>query len=163
KHNPATNSGEVGFIDAPAGGLPLGQALPQEEISVDLPADGSWKSFYVMGKAASTADKDVALMAVGSDGSELVRYPLMVRVRKNAETLTDGERDRFLEALVKAASMDGQFNKYWRIHGDAHYLAHERAFMPWHRVFLINLERELQAQDPSVALPYWEFDKPAPK
>ena len=35
-------------------------------------------------------------------------------------------------------------------------------FLPWHRAYLLDLERELQAIDPSVALPYWRFDQPAP-
>jgi tyrosinase len=35
-------------------------------------------------------------------------------------------------------------------------------FLPWHRAYLLDLERELQAIDPSVSLPYWRFDQPAP-
>ena len=35
-------------------------------------------------------------------------------------------------------------------------------FLPWHRAYLLDLERGLQAIDPSVALPYWRFDQPAP-
>jgi tyrosinase len=41
--------------------------------------------------------------------------------------------------------------------------AHGRAgFLPWHRAYLLDLERELQLIDPSVTLPYWKFDEPAP-
>lgn len=163
KHDPTTGSGEVVFVDAPAGGLPSTEFQPQQEITVDLPSDGSWKAFYVAGKTASTEDKDVAIVVKETQGAELGRYPIMVRVRKNAETLTDRERDRFLEAFVNAASRNNQYAKYWGVHTDGENLAHEQAFMPWHRVFLINFERELQAEDPSVALPYWAFDKPAPK
>ena len=36
------------------------------------------------------------------------------------------------------------------------------AFLPWHRAYLLDLERELQAIDPSVTLPYWRFDQAAP-
>ena len=37
------------------------------------------------------------------------------------------------------------------------------AFLPWHRAYLLDLERELQLIDPAVALPYWRFDEPAPR
>ena len=32
-------------------------------------------------------------------------------------------------------------------------------FLPWHRAYILDLERELQAIDPSVPLPYWRFDQ----
>jgi tyrosinase len=35
-------------------------------------------------------------------------------------------------------------------------------FLPWHRAYLLDLERALQAADPAVVLPYWKFDEPAP-
>jgi Common central domain of tyrosinase len=35
-------------------------------------------------------------------------------------------------------------------------------FLSWHRAYLLDLERELQKIDPSVTLPYWRFDQPAP-
>ena len=35
-------------------------------------------------------------------------------------------------------------------------------FLPWHRAFVLNLERKLQSVDPSVTIPYWKFDEPAP-
>jgi len=161
-HDPLAMSGEVAFVDAPEGGLRADMVVPSATIEIELPADGSWRTFYVLGTVASTNDQDVAIVAANDVGDELARHALMVRVRKNAQTLSDGERDRFLNAFVQAAERDEQFAKYWGIHTDAIRLAHQMAFLPWHRVFLINLERELQIEDPSVALPYWEFDKPAP-
>ncbi|MCX6604130.1 MAG: tyrosinase family protein, partial [Acidobacteria bacterium] len=35
-------------------------------------------------------------------------------------------------------------------------------FLSWHRAYILDLERELQAIDPSVTLPYWRFDQGAP-
>ena len=32
----------------------------------------------------------------------------------------------------------------------------------WHRAYVLDLERALQAIDLTVALPYWRFDEPAP-
>jgi tyrosinase len=40
-------------------------------------------------------------------------------------------------------------------HGDSH-------FLPWHRLYLLDLERQLQAVRPAVTLPYWQFDQAAP-
>ncbi len=37
-----------------------------------------------------------------------------------------------------------------------------QGFLPWHRAYLLDLERELQDIDPSVSLPYWRFDQAAP-
>ena len=34
--------------------------------------------------------------------------------------------------------------------------------MPWHRLYLLDLERQLQAVRPAVTLPYWQFDQAAP-
>jgi tyrosinase len=35
-------------------------------------------------------------------------------------------------------------------------------FLPWHRAYVLDLERTLQTIDPTVAVPYWRFDQPAP-
>ena len=153
----STEGGAIAFLPDPQGA-----AVPASSIDVTLRGDGAWKSFFIVGRRPSTEDKDTAIVATTTTNRELGRVPLMVRVRKNAETLTESERDRFLRAFVRAAARNNQFAKYWGVHTDAINLAHQAAFLPWHRVFLIQLERELQVEDPSVALPYWEFDKPAP-
>jgi hypothetical protein len=36
-------------------------------------------------------------------------------------------------------------------------------FLPWHRSYLLDLERDLQSIDANVTLPYWRFDKAAPQ
>src|SRR4029453_11347001 len=143
--------------------LPSGALAPLDVLNLSLPASGAWKSFYVVGRVPSTEDRDTAIAAMAS-AQELGRRPAMVCVRNNAETLTEGERQRFLSAFA-AAHRDQKFAKYWGMHTDAGHMgaAHSSAFLPWHRVLLLQIERELQAEDPSVALPYWEFDKPAPR
>ena len=88
----------------------------------------------------------------------------MVRVRKDAQTLTFAERNRFLSALARLSER-GTYQNYRDMHLDnttdeAHGLD---GFLPWHRAYLLDLERELRAIDPSVALPYWRFDQPAPR
>jgi tyrosinase len=89
----------------------------------------------------------------------------MVRIRKNADKLTPAERDRFIAALAQLNNQGlGRYQDFRDMHtqpalNQAHGFP---AFLPWHRAYLLDLERELQAVDPSVALPYWRFDQPAP-
>jgi len=137
-----------------------------ENLELTLPADGSWISFEIGGKFGfpSVNDQD-CLLVVNGTGAEIT-LPLMVRVRKNANNLTAGERDRFLEALFQLnLAGTGIYQDFRDIHVN---LSDPEAhggpqFLPWHRAFLLDLERELQAIDPSVSLPYWRFDQPAPR
>ena len=109
---------------------------------------------------------DCLLIATGGTGYSL-KVPLMVRVRKNANTLTTGERDRFLLALAKLNS--GTAPSTYQALRNMHVAAANGEehggpqFLPWHRSYLLDLERGLQAIDPSVSMHYWRFDQPAPK
>jgi tyrosinase len=150
--------GEAVFYADPA-------AASSASLQVTLPADGGWVEFGLGGKwqAPSIDDGDCLLIAIGDGGP--VTIPLMVRLRKNANTLLPRERDRFLAALAKLnAGGSGLFQDFRDVHvraadGEEHRGPH---FLPWHRTYLLDLERELQAIDPSVALHYWRFDQPAP-
>lgn len=132
-----------------------------------VPRTGESIPFYMAGKydKASTNDGDVELVA--KNGTTTVgSKPFMVRIRKDANTLTIAERDRFLSALARLNAQGfGRFTDFREMHtsiGDAQ--AHGGpGFLPWHRIYLLDLERELQAIEPSVALPYWRFDEPAKK
>lgn len=125
--------------------------------------------FFVAGKTASSDGKDVVIEVTTTDGTVVLEHPVMVRVRKNAEDLNEKEIKRFLEALAKLHDLEHAANnsKYFR-----YVTAHTQpfgqlhgfpSFPPWHRVFILSLERDLQAIDPRVALPYWKFEAPAPK
>jgi tyrosinase len=91
---------------------------------------------------------------------------LMVRIRKNANQLGAAERNRFTTALAKLNDMGaGLFKDFREMHREPLALnqAHGApGFLSWHRAYLLDLERELQKIDPSVTLPYWRFDQPAP-
>lgn len=139
-------------------------------LQVNVPATG-FGEFYVAGRFdqttgqafSSTSDGDASIQVSDATGTSLATQPLMVRVRKDAATLTNGERDRFLSALV-SLNQRGDFVDFQNIHtNDTSLEIHGRScFLPWHRLYLLDLERKLQAIDPSVALPYWRFDEPAP-
>jgi tyrosinase len=135
-----------------------------ESLTLTLPANGSWVSFEIGGKFGfpSVNDQD-CLLTINGLGAEIT-FPLMVRIRKNANNLTTAERDRFLAALFQLnLAGTGIYQDFRDIHvaaadAEEHGGPH---FLPWHRAFLLDLERELQAVDPSVSLPYWRFDRPA--
>ena len=142
-------------------------AQPAATLTVTLPANGDWVDFGLGGELgkASVDDLDCLVTATG-DGARLT-VPLMVRVRKNANKLKPGERDRFLLALAKLNSTTQVASAYQALRnmhvatatGEEHGGPH---FLPWHRTYLLDLERALQAIDPSVSLHYWRFDQPAP-
>ena len=156
-------SGNVGRLVFRAGPTEDGEP----EATLLLPVDGSPVGVLLSGEfmAPSVDDGDAVLEAV-VDGEVVAQVPFMVRVRKDAETLTDAERDRFVSAFASLNNRGlGIFRGFHAMHtedtnDEAHGLD---AFLPWHRAYLLDLERELQVIDPSVALPYWRFDAPAPR
>jgi len=89
-----------------------GHTTTNATLTLSLPDDGSWVYFYTAGNFnnASISDKD-AVMEVIDNGTGLLlsREGVMVRIRKNANTLTTAERNRFLEALKK---LDLTYNDY---------------------------------------------------
>jgi tyrosinase len=138
-----------------------------DQLSLELPVDGTPVDFWVLGRFQSPSrnDGDARITVRPATGNvALLTVPLMVRVRKDAQTLTFAERNRFLSALARLNER-GTYQNYRDMHlANTSEEAHGRdGFLPWHRGFLLDLERELQAIDPSVALPYWRFDQPAPR
>ena len=81
--------------------------------------------------------------------------------RKNQATLTATEKSRFVAAVL-ALKANGKYDQYVQEHVDSmapgNGWAHRGpAFLPWHREFLRRFELDLQAIDPSVTLPYWDW------
>ena len=144
-------------------------------LSLALPADGSSVTFEVSGAFGfpSRNDKDAVLEVVRTGTTQvLAREGVMVRIRKNGNTLSPMERQRFVEAVARANLVFGNYPVHQSIHEIADLVvsgalvtsqAHSGpAFLAWHRPFILRLEAELQAIDPGVALPYWRFDQAAP-
>jgi tyrosinase len=96
--------------------------------------------------------------------------------RKNVRSLTPGERQAYVNALLTLKA-EGKYDKYvhWHHHvmqpavlpfepRDSLYRngAHRGpAFLPWHREFLLQLETELRSVDPSLSIPYWDWTEDA--
>ena len=91
-------------------------------------------------------------------------------VRKNQSALNPDERKNFVNAVLKLKD-DGTYDRFVQMHIDAmnhatppsvstrvRNAAHRGpAFLPWHREFLRSFELELEAIDPTVSLPYWDW------
>lgn len=155
----ASNGGAVVFRAGASGSF-------SDTLTLSVPSDGTAVPFFAAGKFGkpSVNNGDVAIQARA--GTTLAAsVPVMVRIRKNANTLTPGERDRLVAAFAQLNNRGtGRFSDFRDMHtAVSSPQAHGApGFLPWHRAYLLDLERDLQALDPTVALPYWRFDKPAP-
>ena len=165
--------GEVVF-QSHDGGRPASSGFsPKRTITLALRKDGSWTPFWIAGSKASTEGKDTEVVVTGlEDGTELASIPLMIRVRKDASALNLSEISRFLKALRTHHNLGNQtiaskYVKYAEAHEKASDLGihlsfwspYPPLFLAWHRALLLSVERELQAIDPAVSIPYWRFDR----
>jgi tyrosinase len=165
KNIQVTNGGAVAFLTQP-------NAQAANSLNLTIPANGNAVNFFIAGSVASTEDQDATIGIFDtSTGAKLDQTSLMVRIRKNANTLLPNERDRFLSALVKFNLTQGSPNylnfldmhnqaAFTEIHSNGNFIRY--SFLLWHRAYVLDLERQLQKFDASVAIPYWKFDEPAP-
>ncbi len=91
--------------------------------------------------------------------------------RKDQAALSAEERGRFLDGL-NLLNQRGIFGQLVSIHSDMSHTMHnmgpsdptsplgQQRFLPWHRVFLSQLEQQLQGFYPDVTIPYWDWSKP---
>ncbi|MFF9215478.1 tyrosinase family protein [Streptomyces viridosporus] len=91
----------------------------------------------------------------------------MAYVRKDAATLTSGEKRRFVNALLEVKRR-GEYDEFVRMHLAYYAPDGERglrtahmapSFLPWHRRLLLDLESALRRVDDSVTLPYWDWTR----
>ncbi|MEY2561249.1 MAG: tyrosinase [Verrucomicrobiota bacterium] len=135
-------------------------------VALQLPVSGVSVPFFVLGRFGHPSKTDADVRIEVRAGTVLIgQVRLMVRIRKNANSLTPAEIARFVNAFGQLNNQGaGRFADFRNMHTNAGSpQAHgKQGFLPWHRAYLLDLERELQAIDSSVAMPYWRFDQPAP-
>jgi tyrosinase len=137
-------------------------------LALSLPGNGQPVTFWVAGefqKPSSSYGDALIEVSDAASGAVLGSKAVMVRIRKNAQTLPAPERDRYLAALgTLNAQGQGAYRDFRDIHTDVsdREMHGNTGFLPWHRAYVLDLERALQAIDSSVTVPYWRFDQPAP-
>ncbi|MER5714662.1 tyrosinase family protein [Streptomyces sp. NPDC002132] len=91
----------------------------------------------------------------------------MAYTRKNVSALTAAERRRFVKALLEVKRR-GEYDEFVRTHIEYYVsdgegglrTAHMApSFLPWHRQFLLDLEKALRRVDSSVTIPYWDWTR----
>lgn len=87
-------------------------------------------------------------------------------VRKRTTAMTPPERTRFLQVMRRLIDAPSNPNPYGRMvdhHSDMSHNMHsmnavgEQRFLPWHRVYLLKLERMGRAIDTNFFIPYWDW------
>ncbi|MBK3642847.1 MULTISPECIES: tyrosinase family protein [Streptomyces] len=91
----------------------------------------------------------------------------MAYTRKDVSTLTAAERRRFVKAMLEIKRR-GEYDEFVRMHIDYYTSDGEEglraahmapSFLPWHRRFLLDLEKALRKVDSSVSVPYWDWTR----
>ncbi|MFF7639278.1 tyrosinase family protein [Streptomyces canus] len=91
----------------------------------------------------------------------------MAYARKNVSTLTSAEKRRFVNAVLEVKRR-GEYDEFVRTHIEYYTSDGEEglraahmtpSFLPWHRRFLLELEKALRRVDSSVSVPYWDWTR----
>jgi tyrosinase len=89
-----------------------------------------------------------------------------LEVRKNQSTLTESEKQHFVNAVkqLKQTFLPGSdlsvYDQFVQTHSNEFLSGQGHggpAFLAWHREFLLQFEQALQSVDPTVTIPYWDF------
>lgn len=84
-------------------------------------------------------------------------------VRKRASQLTTQEQQLYIQGVTNLIQ-SGAYGQLVAIHADMRHMQHgsmgpigRQRFLPWHRDFLLQLERQLQGLDANAFIPYWDW------
>ncbi len=83
--------------------------------------------------------------------------------RKNQSNMTNDEKEYFLNSIQTLIS-SGDYGKHVSYYGNHNHRMHsshgeigKTRFLPWHRIYLFELEQMLQAFEQDTFIPYWDW------
>jgi hypothetical protein len=124
------------------------------------------KAMVVVGLVIlATGVVDLAPTSAGVARAAGATCPSGVLARRDERTLTSADWNRFVTAtrtLQKQGTYDALVNRY--IQATPQVLSHP-VWLAWNRYYVRQFEIKLQAIDPGVTVPYWDFsgDSQAPE
>ncbi|GHB21545.1 MULTISPECIES: tyrosinase family protein [Streptomyces] len=87
--------------------------------------------------------------------------------RKDQRNLTRTEKKRLVDAILEL-KRSGRYDEFVTMHRQYYVTDAEGrpraahmspSFFPWHRRYLLEFEEALQAVDPTVSIPYWDWTR----
>jgi hypothetical protein len=85
------------------------------------------------------------------------------RRREDHRRLSASARTAF-NAALQALHTDGSYQRLAAIHADMSHNMHSmgnpagtQRFLPWHRIYTLQLENLLRAKNPALTIPYWNY------
>ncbi|MCW8218682.1 tyrosinase family protein [Streptomyces griseolus] len=87
--------------------------------------------------------------------------------RKNQSDLTRTEKKRLVDAILQL-KRSGRYDEFVSLHRQYYVTDADRrpraahmtpSFFPWHRRYLLEFEKALQAVDAGVTVPYWDWTR----
>lgn len=130
-------------------------------------AANEWTHHIEMQKVEVSACEDVVEAFAAYDGeSNEYRYQKgELRQRVNIDCMTESQIGRLREAFAQLYALNDwpedarSYNNIALIHQNHCQHGWER-FLPWHRIYLYEMEQVLQDFYPDVTLPYWDWTMP---
>ncbi|RPK54698.1 Tyrosinase [Streptomyces sp. ADI96-02] len=90
-----------------------------------------------------------------------------MHTRRNQRDLTRTEKRRLVDAILRL-KRSGRYDDFVVMHREFYVMDTEGqprpahmtpSFFPWHRRYLLEFEKALQAVDPKVSVPYWDWTR----
>ncbi|CAA9371767.1 MAG: hypothetical protein AVDCRST_MAG89-4657 [uncultured Gemmatimonadetes bacterium] len=101
--------------------------------------------------SAVVTRRDIGAMAAGDDSLRMLRAAIGVMKERSARNPLDPTgwvAFHAVHSVFCAADYGAQVHYSWQ-------------FLPWHRAYMVSLEKQLQAaiNEPTLALPYWDWTR----